>query len=66
VNAVDTTGAGDSFVGAFAFGLASGLPEELAVKLGCAIASQSVTRRGTQSSYSSKGEAQEIISRITN
>jgi ribokinase len=66
VNAIDTTGAGDSFVGSFAFGLASGMPEELAVKLGCACASKSVTRRGTQSSYSSKEEAQEIIKEITN
>jgi ribokinase len=65
VNAIDTTGAGDSFVGAFAYGLASGMPEELAVKLGCACASKSVTRRGTQSSYSSKEEAQEIIRAVT-
>ena len=66
VSAIDTTGAGDSFVGAFAFGLASGLNEELAVKLGCTCASKSVTRRGTQSSYSSKEEAREIILEITN
>jgi len=66
VDAIDTTGAGDSFVGAFAYGLASGMPEELAVKLGCACASKSVTRRGTQSSYSSKEEAQKIILEITN
>ena len=66
VNAIDTTGAGDSFVGAFTFGLASGMSEELAVKLGCACASESVTRRGTQSSYSTKEQAQEIIKRVTN
>ena len=66
VHAIDTTGAGDSFVGSFAFGLASGMSEEFAVKLGCACASKSVTRRGTQSSYSSKEEAQEIIKGITN
>ena len=66
VNAIDTTGAGDSFVGSFAFGLASGMSEELAVKLGCACASKSVTRRGTQSSYCSKEEAQEIIKTVTN
>lgn len=65
VHAIDTTGAGDSFVGAFAYGLASGMSEELAVKLGCACASKSVTRRGTQSSYSSKEEAQEIIKAVT-
>ncbi|MEI6389280.1 MAG: PfkB family carbohydrate kinase [Spirochaetota bacterium] len=54
VNVIDTTGAGDSFVGAFAFGLASGMSDELAVKLGCACASASVARRGTQFSYSTK------------
>ena len=51
VSASDTTGAGDAFVGAFAFGLASGLDEAEAVRLGCAIASDSVQRAGTQSSF---------------
>ena len=51
VTAVDTTGAGDAFVGAFAFGLAAGLDEMTAVRLAIACASDSVTRHGTQSSY---------------
>lgn len=51
VDAVDTTGAGDAFVGAFVFGLASGWSEDDAVALGCAIAADSVTRPGTQSSF---------------
>lgn len=51
VDVADTTGAGDAFVGAFAFGLASGWPEVACVAAGCSIAAQSVTRRGTQSSY---------------
>ena len=46
VEAVDTTGAGDAFVGAFAFGLASGWAEEDAVRLGCAIAAESVLPPG--------------------
>ena len=50
-NVVDTTGAGDAFVGAFCHGLASGLPEVDAVKLGMACASDSVTREGTQASF---------------
>ena len=48
---VDTTGAGDAFVGAFAHGLASGLAELDAVKLGMACASDSVRREGTQPSF---------------
>jgi ribokinase len=51
VSAVDTTGAGDAFVGSFAYGLASGKDPVEAMKLGVAIASLSVTRKGAQSSY---------------
>jgi ribokinase len=51
VTAVDTTGAGDAFVGAFSYGLASGLGEVQAVRLGCACAASSVTRPGTQASF---------------
>ena len=56
VKAVDTTGAGDAFVGAFAFGLASGMSAENAVSLGIKVASFSVTRKGAQSSYPSRAE----------
>ena len=51
VDPVDTTGAGDAFVGAFMVGLASGLDERDAVRLGNACAADSVTRPGTQSSF---------------
>jgi ribokinase len=51
VDVVDTTGAGDAFVGAFAFGLASGWEEATAVRLACAIATESVRRPGTQASF---------------
>ena len=51
VSAVDTTGAGDAFVGAFAYALAAGWDEPSAVRLGCACASDSVRRHGTQSSF---------------
>lgn len=60
VDAVDTTGAGDAFVGAFAYGRARGLPAALAAELGCRCASRSVTRRGTQTSFPSVQEAREI------
>jgi len=51
VTAIDTTGAGDAFVGALSVGLALGLPELTAVRLGIACASDSVTRPGTQTSF---------------
>ena len=51
VRAVDTTGAGDAFVGAFAYGLANGLPAVAAAELGCRCAGISVTRHGTQTSF---------------
>jgi len=57
VAAIDTTGAGDAFVGAFAVGLALGYSEEKAAELGCACASDSATRLGTQSSYVAKDSA---------
>ena len=54
VSAIDTTGAGDAFVGAFSAGLANGLTPIEAVKLGVDRASDSVTKNGTQSSYAKK------------
>ena len=64
VKPADTTGAGDAFVGAFAFGLAAGLDELAAVRLGIACASDSVTRLGTQSSFASREGAREILRRV--
>ncbi len=61
VKAVDTTGAGDAFVGAFAFGLAAGLDELVAVRVAIACASDSVTRPGTQASYPSRERAAAIL-----
>ena len=65
VQAIDTTGAGDAFVGAFAYGLAAGLDEVTAIRLGIACASDSVTRTGTQSSFASREDAAAIIDRVT-
>lgn len=65
VNAIDSTGAGDSFVGAFAFGLASGFEVDKSVRLGCACASDSVTKKGTQSSYPSKAEAAGLLKNLS-
>ena len=51
VKAIDTTGAGDAFVGAFSFALASNLDIEECLKLALQKATDSVTKKGTQSSY---------------
>ena len=49
VKAIDTTGAGDSFVGTFAAKLNEG--SEVAMRFGCIAAGLSVTKKGAQSSY---------------
>jgi ribokinase len=64
VKAIDTTGAGDAFVGSFAYALSIGLPEEAALALGCACASDSVTRLGTQSSYPTPEQASAILATV--
>jgi ribokinase len=56
VRAVDSTAAGDTFVGSFAVGLAEGLPLAEAVMLGQRAAAISVTRFGAQSSIPYRAE----------
>lgn len=48
VSVVSAVGAGDSFVGAYAYGIAAGLPAPEALALGAAAASAAVTSPGTQ------------------
>ena len=64
VQAVDTTGAGDAFVGAFAVGLALGWAAADAARLGCAFAADSVTRPGTQSSFATPESAAGILTSV--
>jgi ribokinase len=64
VAAVDTTGAGDAFVGAFAVGLAVGLDELGAVRLGIRCASDSVTRPGTQASFPDAERCAAILAEV--
>ncbi|MEO8469647.1 MAG: ribokinase [Chloroflexota bacterium] len=64
VTAVDTSGAGDAFVGAFAVGLALGWSETAAVALGLACASDSVTRAGTQASFPDPAASASIVAGI--
>jgi len=54
--AVDTTGAGDSFVGSFAYALAKGDDPATAMRFGVKVASRSVTKKGAQSSYPDHAE----------
>ena len=56
VTAVDTTGAGDAFVGTFAVGLAAGLTPHEAARLGCVSGALSVQRHGTQPSFPTPAE----------
>jgi ribokinase len=61
VDAVDTTGAGDTFCGAFASRLNEGASFEDALAYGNVAASISVTRRGAQPSIPTKSEIEAII-----
>lgn len=53
---VDTTGAGDAFIGAFAASLARGERTEAALNGAAAYAALSITRRGAQASYAGPAE----------
>ncbi|WAC27749.1 ribokinase [Ancylobacter sp. SL191] len=53
---VDTTGAGDAFIGAFAHFHTQGLPVFAALGEAAKYAADSITRRGTQRSYATEAE----------
>jgi ribokinase len=65
VPAVDTTGAGDAFVGALAALLAAGVPLRDAAARSAGAASLSVTRPGAQSSYPTAAEVDAFLARGT-
>jgi len=56
VSAVDTTGAGDAFIGSLAVFLAEGIPEKDAVARASLYAALSTTRVGTQKSFPARAE----------
>jgi ribokinase len=56
VQAVDTTGAGDAFIGAFARYFAAGLPLDAALAEATRYSALSVTRHGAQKSFASEAE----------
>jgi ribokinase len=61
VTAVDTTGAGDAFVGSLAYFLAGGHPLQTAIARANAIAAISVQSPGTQASYPRRAELPEAL-----
>ena len=56
VQTMDTTGAGDAFIGSFATFLAEGVPEKEAISRACRYASLSTTKVGTQKSFLNRTE----------
>jgi len=56
VSPLDTTGAGDAFIGSFAVFLGAGLPEKEAIRRANLYAALSTQRVGTQKSFSSNAE----------
>jgi len=60
---LDTTGAGDAFVGGFAAALARGAGPYNAVRFGCATAGIAVTRRGTAPAMPMLAEIEAVLAR---
>jgi ribokinase len=63
VKAVDTVGAGDTFIGAFATRLVEGADAREAARFGCAAAAIAVTRRGAQASVPTREEVEALLKR---
>eukprot|EP01088_Endostelium_zonatum_P016272 TRINITY_DN4328_c0_g1_i1.p1 TRINITY_DN4328_c0_g1~~TRINITY_DN4328_c0_g1_i1.p1 ORF type:complete len:291 (+),score=59.19 TRINITY_DN4328_c0_g1_i1:151-1023(+) len=62
VQAVDSTGAGDCFVGSIAFCLAQGKDISSSCQFACKVAAISVTRKGAQQSFPTLKEVQHLLS----
>jgi len=60
---VETTGAGDAFVGGFAAALAKGSDPLDAVRFGCTVAGISVTRTGTAPSMPTLAEVDALMAK---
>ncbi|MGF1483925.1 MAG: ribokinase [Opitutales bacterium] len=61
IQAVDSTGAGDSFVGSLAYFLARDVALKTAVARSCQIATRSVLKPGTQSSFPDAAELGDLL-----
>ena len=64
VDAVDTTGAGDAFIGTLAYMLAGGAPLRAAARRANVAAALSVTKIGTQASFPSRAEVDACAARL--
>jgi ribokinase len=63
VSTVDTTGAGDAFIGSLAVFLTEGMPDEEAVTRANLYAALSTTRTGTQKSFVKRGDFEAELTR---
>lgn len=61
VKAIDATGAGDSFIGAFIFALAEGFPIEQSMDFASRVSAITVTKEGGQHSFPTKTELESIL-----
>lgn len=61
VEAVDTTAAGDAFIGGFATGLLQGKALEEAVRYGCACGTLATTKSGAQPSLPSREDVEKFV-----
>ena len=59
VNSVDTSGAGDAFIGSFGVFLAEGMDETEAIRRASLYAALSTTKVGTQKSFSTREQMEE-------
>ena len=64
VEAIDTTGAGDAFIGSFARYLAAGLSLDAALAEATRYAAFSVTRRGAQKSFATEAEFEAFCAKL--
>lgn len=64
VEVVDTTAAGDAFIGGVASTLVNGLSHEQAVRHGCACGALATTKLGAQPSLPTKEEVQKFLSQL--
>ena len=64
VEAIDTTGAGDAFIGSFARYLAAGLAFDAALAQATRFAALSGTRRGAQKSFATEAEFEAFCAKL--